>query len=447
MFKKRLLGVKVILGTAVLMTACSGNSQTGANDMDKTVGEPVPEAKKEPVELALFYVGGTMGEERFMIMYGDQIVKKYPHISIKYMQSGAGGGTDATSITDAVATKTPIDIIFTSTTRLPADLIAHGLDYDISELAKTHKFDLNQLDPTTLEAIKTIGGGRLLGLPVSIPTSKLIYNRDLFDKFGVPYPKDGMTWDDTFELAKRMTRLDNGVQYLGLVVNIDHLILFNQLSAGFVDPVTKKSMLTDSKWNKLISNTLRFYQIPGMEIATTMKPNAQRDLFGTEGRVAMLAANNSVNDNWPAINWDLAQYPSYPDQPGVGGAPLGNFFGVTSTSQKKDAAFEAISYLTSSEYQIWAARKGFLEGPVNKDPKIRTEYGKEVDYWKNRNIKALIPEKYAAPYKLSPYDSAGPLSGQFSNLIQGKTSDVNTALRLAAEAADKAIEAAIAQGK
>lgn len=434
----------VLLLSAAVFAGCGGGEGSGMNGGESEAAE---KQRPEPVELTVYYAGGAFGKDRFMEIYGNQIVQKYPYMSFKYLQSGTGGGSEGTALANAVATKTPIDILFTSTTRVPSQLIDFGLEYDISELITKHKFDLNALQPQTIDAVKAVGGGKLYGLPVAIPTSKLIYNRDLFDKFGVPYPKDGMTWDETFALAQRMTRNEGGVQYWGLTANITNLVQFNQLSAGFVDPTTNKSLLLDNKWQKFVSNIARFYSIPGID--PTVPWATQYKMFGEEGKVAMLVGNHSVSDTWPLINWDLAKFPSFPDMPGVGGAPLGNFFGVTRISEHKDAAFQAIAYLTSAEYQIWASRKGFMEGPSNKDSRIIAEFGKEIPYWQGRNAKALIPDKYAAPYALTSYDTVGtnPLTAQINKLIIGETPDVNTALRMAADEADKAIQTQISKTK
>jgi multiple sugar transport system substrate-binding protein len=69
--------------------------------------------------------------------------------------------------------------------------------------------------PTTIDIQKGFADGGTYGMPVSTTSGALFHNKDLFDKFGVPYPKDGMTWDVLYELAKKMTRNEGGVQYKG----------------------------------------------------------------------------------------------------------------------------------------------------------------------------------------------------------------------------------------
>lgn len=55
----------------------------------------------------------------------------------------------------------------------------------------------------------------------------------------------------------------------------------------------------------------------------------------------------------------------------------------------------------------------------------------------------MFPDKLAEPYTPTPYDAVAQaaLVKEMTNLAAGKTADVNTALRLAAEEADKAVAA------
>lgn len=81
----------------------------------------------EPVEHTVYYADGSFGRERLMEIYGNHVVKKYPHISFKYLQSGTGGGSEGMALADTIAAKTQIDILFTATTRVPSQLVDFGL--------------------------------------------------------------------------------------------------------------------------------------------------------------------------------------------------------------------------------------------------------------------------------------------------------------------------------
>jgi multiple sugar transport system substrate-binding protein len=67
---------------------------------------------------------------------------------------------------------------------------------------------------------KQMANGGLYALPVAMQPSPLIYNKDIFYKFGIAYPKGGITWNETYELSNILTRSDGGVDYRGLFVSI-----------------------------------------------------------------------------------------------------------------------------------------------------------------------------------------------------------------------------------
>lgn len=56
------------------------------------------------------------------------------------------------------------------------------------------------------------------------------YNREIFDKFAISYPRDGITWEEMAALAQKVSRVDNGVQYYGYSTSVNHMVLTNQLS-------------------------------------------------------------------------------------------------------------------------------------------------------------------------------------------------------------------------
>lgn len=91
-----------------------------------------------------------------------------------------------------------------------------GLTEDLNPYVKQFNMDLNRIDPIVLDTVrKTSGDGKLLGIPISGNVVMMYYNKDIFDRFAVPYPKDGMTWDEVYDLARQLTRSDGAVKYRG----------------------------------------------------------------------------------------------------------------------------------------------------------------------------------------------------------------------------------------
>ena len=64
----------------------------------------------------------------------------------------------------------------------------------------------------------TRSDGNVYALPKDHDTIALLYNKAIFDKYGVEYPTDNWTWDDMYEAAKKITEGSNGDVY-GMAMN------------------------------------------------------------------------------------------------------------------------------------------------------------------------------------------------------------------------------------
>ncbi len=92
----------------------------------------------------------------------------------------------------------------------PADLdafVRSGVAWDITdELAKR---GIN-METDVWAAIVPTGmrEGRIYGFPANIAVDAIWINEVLFDRAGVPYPRNGWTWDDFLKVAKKLTIRD-----------------------------------------------------------------------------------------------------------------------------------------------------------------------------------------------------------------------------------------------
>ncbi|GAA3401800.1 ABC transporter substrate-binding protein [Paenibacillus hodogayensis] len=446
---RRRAGRFAVKGTAVLatasvllaLTACGGSTssskeppQTEAEQKDKGGNDLT--AIDKPVELAYYENSSGYTQEMFDKDVGSVVKKKFPNVTFKLYSREKG-----TMLSELIASGVKLDLISSSAGTI-ADLADTGLGGDVSDLIAKYKYDLSQLEPSAVEMLRKAGDGKLYGLPLKIPASAIFCNKDIFDKFGVPYPKDGMTWDELYDLAVKLTRTDGGVQYKGFLASFSHIASMNQLSQEFIDPKTGKAALSNDNWKKVFDNLIRFYRIPGNEFDKTTISTPSTPFY-KDKTVAMFASvgGQSYSDLLLQLNWDVVGLPVYKEKPGVGSGPYPVFLNVATTSTHRDEAFKVLAYLTSKEVQQTYINNGIV--PALKKSAYKNEFGTANPALKGKNVQAIIPDKFAEPITLTKYQNAlsSALNAAFSDAASG-VKDVASALREAEEKANKAIETA-----
>jgi multiple sugar transport system substrate-binding protein len=416
---------------ASLAAACGGGDTAGKEGA-QPAGE-VP-ARKEPVEIVFYSPNAGRTPEQFMSENGNDIKQKFPHVTVKFVQFGKG-----TETADLLSSGQPIDIIISSTSTIN-ELVNYQLQYDISGLIKTYKYDLSRLEPSSVQFMRDYANGGMYGLPVRTNTFNLFYNKDLFDKFGVAYPKEGSTWDEIYDLARKLTRVDGGVQYFGLTTSYSHMITNNQLSVPAYDTKTDKVMIEDDKFKAVVSNFSRFYQIAGNEYVNDLLTK-HLALFEKDERAAMYAYYGSQMLTSPAtFNWDVISMPSFKETMGTAPQQSPAYFSIAGMSKYKEQAFEILAYLTSDEFQLKQSKEGTI--PTVKSADVKSAYAQNQKAYTGKNIKSFFPEKSAPISNKDKYNgiASGKANTAFQEIATGKK-DVNTALRDAAEAARKEIDA------
>ncbi|GAA4866332.1 hypothetical protein GCM10023310_52430 [Paenibacillus vulneris] len=431
------------LALSMLLSACS--SGQGGND-GKTAdsGKAKEPQNREPVELVFSSELGKTPED-FEKEIGDPIRKKFPWITVKYIERGKGSNLE-----DLVTAGTTPDIFWYVYNRFPNLIQGLGLEYDMSDLIKKYNYDTNRLDPASLKALDQYTGGKgVYGLPFVASTSVMYYNKDVFDKFGMPYPKDGMTWDEVYELAKKMTREIDGTKYRGLSTFHGYLLRENPYGLRPLDPVTGKASLNTEEWKKLYQNLARIYQIPGNNRPNSRATNPELQAFAKEQTIAMAVINNDLNHVKlipEGMNWDVVSMPTFADKPKVADQPSPWMYSIMKTSQHKEAAFEVLAYLTSDEFFMSESKRG-VRTPTTND-QIKKAFGSDSPLMGGKNVGAYYynqsaptPASGGSPELMSliPTGADAVVNNKLLDVIlEGK--DINTALREGDEEINKLIE-------
>lgn len=408
----------------------------GKTEQQSTTNPKPEEKKQEPIELVFYGGQSNWTEEMFQALYGNAIRKKFPHITPKLIPN-TGNTLDS-----LITTGTPIDLMLVTPSGTRRLVLDYKLNYDLTDMIKASNFDLNRFDKSIIDMQRDIGKGAIYGLPAFIQFPVLFYNRTLFDKFGQAYPKSGMTWDETYDVATKLSRTEGGVKYYGLGTTPTFHYKTSQLPLPLVDPKTNKA-LNDDRVKQVVNNWIRFFQIPGYVFTERMSKGSDlENMFFKDQTLAMYPHFTNVSRRLPdteMLNWDAASLPYYKEAMGVAPSVDPYYLYVMSTSKYKQQAFDVAAYLTTTEAQVELAKDGFTPAINNKE--VRDAFGKNNKNYTGKNIQAFFPEKFAAAPPFSPYYAIADTSllTAFSNVVLGKE-DLNTALRNYEEEANKRIE-------
>ena len=167
---------------------------------------------------------------------------------------------------DHILTKTVPDIYAGWNGNLP-QIMDMELATDILPYAEKLGSDLNRIVRRVL-ASATVDG-KLYGMPYAQQFNALYYNKDIFDTFGVEYPQDGMTWQETIELARKVTGERHGVEYKGLSPGAIWRLLHPLSISSLIEHGTNKSIVSQKNvknWQLFLRQRNRFILFVGMSL-------------------------------------------------------------------------------------------------------------------------------------------------------------------------------------
>ncbi|MFC3773223.1 ABC transporter substrate-binding protein [Paenibacillus sp. GCM10012303] len=435
MLNKKWAIAACLLAAVGTISACGGGANPKAGN-DQAGETPSVDLTKIPVHLVIH---DTTGEKVELLMdkYGNKLKEKFPNWTFEIVPK-----VDSKTLPNLIAGGTTIDMVVEST---GVSTMEYDLQGDISDLIAKYKYDLNRLEPTAVEIQRKMAGGGIYGLPTWTRSMILYYNKDLFDMFGVSYPKDGMTWDELYDVTRKMTRTEGGQSYKGLTMAFEFGLMLNQLGAPSQDAKSGKALFLDDTFKKAFENQSRFYQIAGNGLpGDKFYLDNQQNPFYKNKTVAMFLTLSGAEKIYKdSVNWDVAEFPVFEDKKGIGSQSYPTYFFLSKASKNRDAAFQVLSYLTSDEYQSFAARSGIIT--ILKDTSVMKQFAADLPYVQGKRIQAMIPAKYAEPTLKTKYNAIANKELLAALEAVAKGTDVNSALREAAERNDKQVGAE--QGK
>lgn len=442
-----------------LFTACTSKGDTAdpkpaAEEKQENVtapAEPSPEKAKpaltEPVEISFL---NTWDDARFEKMFGEKLRKKFPHVTWKLIPKLEP---------EMIATGNVPDLITLPNWEHVNGRVKEGVLMDLTPLIDGSDIGVDRLEQSNITSLKLVGNGSLYALPWNRAVEKLYINKEVFDKFNVPYPDPNvpMTWEETVELAKKLTGTVDGVHYRGIDLQNPIYILDSNRPADLNEnnePLYQK----EPAFRKYFEILQGFWSIPGIfpegvDPSTIVHYKGVED-FATQKNVAMLVFWTS---DWElkeaelehGLQWDYRPMPVWPDTKDQGPISYSNVIGIGATTKHKEQAYEILSYIESDEFQMANAKTGMF--PISTTPEVEQAY---LDYLKtefgDKSFESIFALKPSSPHYTSPlpkYFGAKADHWGRAETFAKLDKDINTVLREMDEEAIKAVETLKAQGK
>lgn len=354
----------------IVIAGCSSGIRDEQND--KSAIDP-----NTPITLTVAH----FNDQVFNQTYGNLIRAKYPNVDfdvVSTMGIAAEGEDPLQAFEELIAERQP-DLIIMSESQYET-LAAGGGLIDLEPMMRQSGFDAGELTEGVVDQLRQLGGGKLYGLAPTFSAQALFYNKALFDQYGVPYPTDGMTWEDVLAAAGRFksegsddTRIYGLAQSMfagspfELVKQIASSMALSHLNAD----ATALTMENDG-WKEAFRMAAEAYRsnstnMPealvidtGGKAARSIRIGGDGDLFNS-GRAAMIIDGpnllNQLNfklpgaEAQPPIDLGIVTMPVDSDHSDLTGSyDVSQIFGIGAASGQAEAAWDIMAYVNGADF-------------------------------------------------------------------------------------------------
>lgn len=287
----------------------------------------------------------------------------------------------------------PVDVMILNDSSMLGSMVQENLLKPLDPLLKEDKIDLNEYVPAVIEGIKEMGDGQnLYALAPTYSPSALFYNKKLFSKLGVEVPTNGMTWDDLFNLARRLKTGSGKDATFGFTFNqwgysdgyYDMVNYAAPLQLRMFDDKAETMTVNTPQWEAVWTTFANLYKDKVLPTREDLQPDPQPDdgkyrynpyqeqaFF--KGKVAMVIGSYSmINDielfnknvdkfeGMEALDWDVVSVPTFAENPGVSNyIYISTLAGINAQAQNPDDAWEFVKFMNGKEWGKLRARSSY----------------------------------------------------------------------------------------
>lgn len=283
--------------------------------------------------------------------------KKYPNVEVivSIDPISTGWGDYVTKVIGQFTSGSPADVYGTAIETFQS-FSARGLFMPLNDFIKANP-SFSDFAPSLFEhcAYK----GAINFIPITWNNIMVNYNRDLFDKAGIAYPKRDWTWDEFREAAKKLTVKDsagNTTQFGYEVPNQN----FSAQSWFFSNgtSILNKDWTASNMLDPKVAETLQFlHDLIHVDGVSPIPGAETMDNQFVAGQVAMISRGQWIVQNAKAnkVNMDIAIPPKKTEE----GTIIGfGAYAIAAKTEQPDLAKALVLELTSEETQREQGERG-----------------------------------------------------------------------------------------
>lgn len=355
--------IRLILGAAVLAVGLTGGLLASQMKAEKKQEEAEPAVEHEKVRLD-YYV---WQEEEF---YAKEIVKAFNssqtdiQVNLHILDKESYDSEIAERIQDGEK----VDVFDIRGISTLCDYQSQELLLDLTQKVMSSDIDLTAFGNIVANVLID---DKYYAMPCRSTCWVLVYNKDIFDEMGEPYPGQ-LTWKEYRKLALRLKHRDElgRVIWGGLFVNWDPNLIGVQHGNYLYD-----DDLTETKHSLEFLNTLVNVDKSHISMERMEKESDYYMDFFESGRVAMMPMGewfvgmiqNDERAGLSEVDWDLAPFPV--DESMTKGTTLGQyqFVGIPRSCENQEEAFRFLQYVIGKEGAKIYSRNGMLSAYTDED--------------------------------------------------------------------------------
>lgn len=296
-----------------------------------------------------------------------------------------------TKVKEIMTSTSPVDVMIFDFPLL-GPLVEENLLLQLDPLMKKDNLDPSVFVPAVMDAIRAHGNNNIYALAPTYNPSALFYNKKLFQDKGVTPPRDGMSWDEVFALARQVSGGTGENAVFGFAFNQwggtgeyfwDIQNFISPLQLKLYDDNAEFMTVNSPQWKNIWDTVYQLHKdrvLPTQEDMYREPPmrdgkyryNPYQGRPFMNGKVAMTIGEYSMindlqqlNDNaeklgMEKIDWDVVTVPYHTAAPGIGvNSSISTLAGINTKAQNQEDAWEFVKFMNGEEWAKFKSRSTY----------------------------------------------------------------------------------------